>query len=321
MLAVSGGPDSTALMNLVAAWRTRPSLVWVASVDHGLQDGSHAVANAVLAQAAGLGLPGRVLAWAGEKPKRGLQAQARAARYRMLEDFCREIGASHLVLAHTLDDQAETVLMRLAAGSGLRGLAAMRPDTEQGEITWARPLLRVRKAALVELCAREGWPFEVDRANTDPRFARSRWRRLARGLATEGLTPERLARLAERAARADAALNAAVSRLQAQTTLPRAPGTLGFDATTLLSAPDEIALRVLAGALETLSPATPQRLDRLESLFAQLRAARPRGEALHRTLQGCLVTLDRQGCLQVRREPPRRRGRASDPPDRPFRIR
>lgn len=309
VLAVSGGPDSTALMHLAAAWRPRELPMWVASVDHGLRAGSRDVAEAVVTQAARLDLSGRVLIWAGTKPCSGLQAQAREARYELLEAFCREVGASHLVLGHTLDDQAETVLMRLAAGSGLRGVAGMRAETDRLGLTLVRPLLDVRKEALAALCTREGWSFVADPANDDGRFARARWRRLLPALAAEGLTPERIGRLAARAARTEAALADAAASVETQAALPSAPGTLGFDAAALLSSPDEIALRVLADALATLCPSVPSRLQRLEDLLSALQDARRNGQVLRRTLQGCTVALDRRGRLVLQREPQRRRGK------------
>jgi tRNA(Ile)-lysidine synthase len=309
VLAVSGGPDSTALMHLVAAWKpTMP--VSVASVDHGLRERSRQDAEAVVARAGDLGLPGRVLTWAGEKPRRGLQAQARTARYALLDGYCREIGASHLVLAHTLDDQAETMLMRMAAGSGLRGLAGMRAMVAQGSVTRVRPLLAVRKGTLVALCQERHWPFLDDPANRDVRFARSRWRRLAPALAAEGLTPERLYRLAERVRRADAALDACAAQASRAVSLTGREAALGFDAAALLAFPDELVLRILGDALAGLS-ALPARLERLESLVDAVRSARSQGSGLRRSLQGCLVTLTDGGELLLAPEPPRRRGRTA----------
>ena len=312
VLAVSGGPDSTALLHLAALWRAPRAPLWVASVDHGLQDGSRDIADAVVARAADLGLPGRVLTWRGDKPTHGIQAKARAARYRLLGEFCREFDASHLVLAHTLDDQAETLLMRLAAGSGLRGLAGMRALTPWQGIVLARPLLATRRDELHALCLREGWTFFIDPSNADLRFARVRWRGLAPVLAAEGLTPERMRRLAERLARADAALEHASVEVAARAALAGCAGMVAYDAPLLLSSQDEVALRVLASALERLCPGVPSRLERLETLLAHLQTACREGRALRRTLQGCLISLDASGRLTLQLEPARRRGRCLD---------
>jgi tRNA(Ile)-lysidine synthase len=128
VLAVSGGPDSTALMVLTARWRdslkTKPNLIAV-TVDHGLRKESRREAAAVARLARKLKIAHRTLRWNGRKPATGLQEAARAARYRLLGVAARKAGAAHILTAHTLDDQAETVLIRMARGSGLTGLGAM----------------------------------------------------------------------------------------------------------------------------------------------------------------------------------------------------
>lgn len=127
-LAVSGGPDSTALMLLAARWRAArksgPTLL-VVTVDHGLRPEAKAEAADVAKLARKLGLSHRTLRWTGKKPKTGLQQAARATRYRLLAEAAREAGAGAVLTAHTLDDQAETVLIRMSRGSGLTGLAGM----------------------------------------------------------------------------------------------------------------------------------------------------------------------------------------------------
>ena len=127
-LAVSGGPDSTALMLLAARWRdslrTKPKLIAV-TVDHGLRKESKGEAAAVARLARKLNIPHRTVRWNGRKPSTGVQEKARAARYRLLGEAAQKAGAAHILTAHTLDDQAETVLIRMSRGSGLTGLGAM----------------------------------------------------------------------------------------------------------------------------------------------------------------------------------------------------
>jgi tRNA(Ile)-lysidine synthase len=132
LLAVSGGPDSTALMMLAARWRaalkTGPKLFAV-TVDHGLRADSAGEARAVSRLARQLDIRHRTVRWIGSKPETGLQEAARAARYRLLAAAARLAGAAHILTGHTLDDQAETVLLRMARGSGMTGLAAMARET------------------------------------------------------------------------------------------------------------------------------------------------------------------------------------------------
>ena len=152
LLAVSGGPDSTALMHLAAAAAqadpTLPPLA-VATVDHGLRPEARAEAEAVAGAADALGLPHHLLAWDGPKPETRLQERARQRRYDLLAGCARDIGATHIATAHTLDDQAETVLFRLMRGSGVAGLAGMAASVHRGGVVHLRPFLGVPKARLV----------------------------------------------------------------------------------------------------------------------------------------------------------------------------
>lgn len=321
LAAVSGGPDSTALMLALALWtgeRGGPA-IQVATVDHGLRPASRAEAEAVGRQAAAIGLPHAVLTWTGRAPGPVSQERARDARYDLLVAHAAAIGASHLATAHTEDDQAETLLIRMAAGSGIAGLAGMASVTSRGDILHARPLLGFAKARLVATCRANGWAFVDDPSNRDTRFARTRWRSLAPALAEAGLDAPCLARLARRAARAEVAL-ASLARAAFDRLADVGPGLTALDADRLAAEPDEIALRVLALALHAEGGPHPVRLDRLEACLAALTASRLAGRPVRRTLAGRLLSLGRDGCITVAPEPPRRRGRRSGE-TRPSRVR
>jgi tRNA(Ile)-lysidine synthase len=312
LAAVSGGPDSTALMHLLARWSRTPGRppVEIGTVDHGLRAESAGEARFVAEEAGRLGLPCRILPWTGPKPGAGVQEAARDARYLLLIDQARQSGATHLVTAHTLDDQAETVLMRLARGSGVTGLAGMRPSVDRGGILHVRPLLGWSKAELMSLCRDQGWTFIEDPSNADERYARVRWRRILPILAREGLTAERFARLAERALRADEAL-----ALKAQDAFDRAlvasgPGAVHLRGVVLAEEPFEIARRVLALALTRCrGEGEPWRLERLEACAKRLVEALANESKVRATLAGTLIALDRAGNLRISLEQPRRRGR------------
>ena len=209
ILAVSGGPDSIALMWLAARWRGArkqgPRLIAV-TVDHGLRPEAAREARAVKALARTLDLPHRTLRWTGSKPRTGLPAAARDARYRLLAQAARACGATHVLTAHTRDDQAETLLMRMARGSGLAGLAAMARQSERGGIVLVRPFLHISKSQLVATLSKAKLGFAVDPSNLDLSFTRPRFRALMPALAAEGCDSRNLARLAVRLARANAAL-------------------------------------------------------------------------------------------------------------------
>ena len=218
------GLTSTALLVLAARWRKArkrgPKLVAV-TVDHGLRAQARHEAAAVKRLARSLGVAHRTLRWTGRKPATGLQAAARMARYRLLADAAAAVGARHVLTAHTLDDQAETVLIRLTRGSGISGLAAMArmsplPVVDRGDVALVRPLLDVPKARLVATLRRAGIAYADDPTNRDPRFTRARLRSVMPALAREGLGPGRLALLARRVRRADEALEAAVAQAAAR---------------------------------------------------------------------------------------------------------
>jgi tRNA(Ile)-lysidine synthase len=324
VLAVSGGPDSTALLMLAARWRgarKQGPKLFVVTIDHGLRPQSAAEARAVKALARRLGIAHRTLRWTEKKPRTGLQQAAREARYRLLAAAARRVKASHVLTAHTLDDQAETVLMRLARGSGVAGLGAMRKQTslmrkqtslmcpsssthsgnhDRDPLLLARPLLDIRKARLIATLRRAKLEFAEDASNRDPRFARSRIRELMPLLAQEGLSADRIALFARRLRRADHALENAVDAAAAQCSsepwMKRAP--IVFNVRQFRELPAEVALRLLGRAIRHVGRETDLRLGKLEALYETLARVFSGGAAksgsrfrLRQTLAGALVTL------------------------------
>jgi tRNA(Ile)-lysidine synthase len=314
VLAVSGGPDSTALMVLAARWRdslkTRPKLVAV-TVDHGLRKESKAEAEAVARLARKLGIVHHTLRWAGRKPRTGLQEAARLTRYRLLGDAARKAGSIHILTAHTLDDQAETVLIRMSRGSGLSGLGAMQrlsPLPQNEALFVVRPLLEIPKTRLIATLRAAGIPYADDPSNRDPRFARTRLRGLMTSLAEEGLDARQLGRLARRLKRADIAIERAVDRAVAEllVELPTTPG-VAIEARRFADLPAEVAMRVLSRAMTRVGDEGPVELGKLEMLKSALdEAQNSPNNRFRRTLAGAIVTLKDPQIL-VERAPPRRR--------------
>jgi tRNA(Ile)-lysidine synthase len=321
VLAVSGGPDSTALLVLAARWRNAlrrgPSLVAV-TVDHGLRPEARREARAVKRLARSLKVEHRTLRWRGVKPAAGLQQAARLARYRLLGAFARKAGARHVLTAHTLDDQAETVLIRLTRGSGIGGLAAMArtsPLPEGGDIVLVRPLLELRKVRLLATLRKAGIAFADDPSNRDPRFTRARLRTTTMpSLAREGLNAERLAHLARRMRRAETALEHSVEAAAAALAPAQWSngGPIALPAAEFARLPAEVALRLLGRAIGRTGNEGPVELGKLESLFAEL-AGFPSSARFRRTLAGAVVTRA-GGRLVVERAPPRRGRNASNRP-------
>jgi tRNA(Ile)-lysidine synthase len=299
VLSVSGGPDSTALMVLAARWRdalkTKPKLVAV-TVDHGLRKESKREAAAVARLARKLKIAHRTLRWNGSKPSTGLQEAARMARYRLLGDAAGRLGATHILTAHTLDDQAETVLIRMTRGSGITGLGAMMrlsalPSGGNSAIMLVRPLLDIPKLRLIATLRAAKIPYAEDPSNSDPRFTRARLRGLMGALAHEGLDARRLAQLARRLKRADVAVEKAVDRAMAELVV-ELPGAVAVEARRFAELPAEIALRLLGRAVAKAGDEGPVELGKLEALKSALDAAQNTGDGpFRRTLAGAVATL------------------------------
>jgi tRNA(Ile)-lysidine synthase len=318
VLAVSGGPDSIALMWLAARWRRAlargPRLIAV-TVDHGLRAEAASEAREVKRLARSLELPHRTLRWAGAKPKTGLPAAARSARYRLLAQAARSQGATHILTAHTRDDQAETLLMRMLRGSGIAGLAAMARETERDGVVLARPFLNVSKSQLVATLRKAKLGFADDPSNRDLHFTRPRLRGLMPALAAEGGDSRSLTRLASRLARANAAVEVLVDGAEHYLALKgSAAPHPGFDANAFAAMPEEIRLRLLLRAINRFGHEGPAELGKVETLLSALdrtvaektKRQRPSPPKLKKTLAGALVSLidDR---IRVEPAPPRRR--------------
>jgi tRNA(Ile)-lysidine synthase len=242
LVACSGGPDSLALAAATAAEAPRAGLAaGGVTVDHGLQPGSDAQAARVAQTLAGLGLdPVRTETVTVAGRPGGPEAAARAARYAALGGAAEELGAVAVLLGHTLDDQAETVLLGLARGSGARSLAGMAPRAGR----YLRPLLGVRRAVTEAACAAEGLAAWADPHNQDPAYTRVRVRHQALPALAQALGPgvaEALARTAD-LLRADNEVLDAMAVAEKQR-LSDADGRL--DVAGLAALPEAVRTRVL----------------------------------------------------------------------------
>jgi tRNA(Ile)-lysidine synthase len=272
-VAVSGGPDSLALMHLAAA-----HVPLVLTVDHGLRAQSAAEAAKVAAWAAALGLSHRTLVWRGEKPAKGIQAAARTARYCLLAEACLAEGLTGFMTGHTLDDQIETVAMRRAHGSGGIGAAGIPAQAEvpDAPVRLMRPLIGLTKAALVSWLSARGQDYFSDPSNADPRFERARLRASGATADAAEVTAHQRARAAAERSALEALADAEVSE------------RLVLADRTRLRALDDAGLDAALGALLRLSggrdyPGTRGERDRLA---AAIRAETP---ISGRTLAGAMV--------------------------------
>jgi tRNA(Ile)-lysidine synthase len=293
-VAVSGGPDSLCLCLLAVVWaRERGGEVSALIVDHGLRPTAAAEARQVAEWLRARQIDHHVLRWTGAKPATGIQAAAREARYRLLADWCRTAGVLHLLLAHHLDDQAETVALRQARQSGTDGLAGMAAVRELSGLRLLRPLLGVPKARLLATLEALGQPWLEDPSNLAPGFARTQLRRNA------GLDVLGLARLATEHARRRAADDERTASWLALNARIDPAGFVTLADGALASAPPDIGRRAVQQILMSVGGKPyPPRRARLDRLIGQLRAGLTRG----RTLAGCRI-LPWQGALLICREP------------------
>lgn len=300
LIAVSGGVDSTALMQLIARWReglgadARPAVL-VATFDHGLRKESAAEATWVRERAADLGLEHRVLVWDGAKPRSGVQAAARRARYDALGRLGLEWSGDRrpcaIVTAHHLEDQAETVLMRLARGSGPDGLAGMSPVRwiEPKQLAIMRPLLGVPKARLVATLVAAGADWCEDPSNESRAFERVRMRQAAAVLGEVGIDAASLGLSARRAARARDALNAGVATAESRVLAVNDGAFARLSRAGFARLPEELRVRMLGRVLFAFGgQEEPPQLAQLETLVGELAGA---GKGWRTTLGGCLISV------------------------------
>jgi tRNA(Ile)-lysidine synthase len=291
-IAVSGGPDSVALLLLAAT--ARPGAVWAATVDHGLRTESAAEAAGVARICAGLDVPHDTLSvQVGEGAS--VQAQARTARYAALGRWARECGLAAVATGHHADDQAETLLMRLARGSGVGGLAGIRESRELVPgVALVRPLLGWRRVELRTVVDAAGLHVVDDPANRDERHDRTRARTLLAD--AEWFDPVRVARSAAALAQADSALSHWAEALAAVHLLAEEEG--GVRLCRMEALHPELRRRLLIQALGR-KPGEPPSGPELDRALAALAS----GQGV--TLRGSQLSAS-GGDWLVRPAPPRR---------------
>lgn len=307
-VGLSGGPDSMALAWLFSQLYANGlgPCVQALTVDHGLRPESAAEAMCVGAWVADWpGICHAILTRKKSAKATRIQEAARTDRYALMEKRCAKDKVTALFLAHHQDDQAETFLMRLAAGSGLDGLAGMQPVAFRSSgLCIARPFLDVSKSRLVATCQHYHIPFLVDPSNESDRFARVRLRQGAEILAKEGLTAERLGRTSRRLRMALEAVDFYVEKAWIDAISIENTGRIVFSYGMLSAQPADIRYRVLKKAILLIRGNQGQdygpRMDRLEDIAASFFSVTPSRKA---TIGRCLITLRlKEDWLAVERE-------------------
>ena len=266
-VACSGGGDSMALLHLVARWaRERQVACQAVTVDHGLRPEARTEATLVAEACEGLRLRHETLQWQWDG-QGNLQDAARRGRLSLIAGWAREHELTHVCVGHTEDDQAETLVMRLARGSGVDGLAGMRAERQSHGITWLRPLLNMSRQTLRDWLRAEEISWAEDPSNDDTRFDRVRARQ---AIATLGLDPARLGRTARQMQAAEAVLHRAMLDL-AQAAVTQDDDALLLDRAALRAALPDTRWRLVAAALQYIGGAAYRpRFAPLEDFTAAL---------------------------------------------------
>lgn len=295
-VACSGGPDSMALALVAQAWaKGRKSKIIALTVDHGLRKESAKEARQVCVWLKKHGIAHAILSWRGRKPTRNIQELARKARYRLMTEYCKQHAIAHLLVAHHLEDQAETFLLRLARGSGVDGLSAMSALTTMYDVTLARPLLGLPKSEMLDYLKKRRQDYVNDPSNENPAFERVKIRRLLPVLAEVGLSADRLAKTAATMARARAHLEEETGKFLNSACKIYAEGYARLEHIRIS---EEIALRALATLIMIIGGNDVKtRINDLERLYAALKSPGFRGA----TLGGCVFS-QHKGAILIYRE-------------------
>ncbi len=295
-VAVSGGSDSTALLHLMHHWAGGAGVTLHAvTVDHGLRDAAADEAKSVARMCASLGVDHYTLRWTGWEGKGNLQDQARRARYRLMAGWARERGIEMIALGHTVEDQAETFLMRLARGSGVDGLSGMATRRVSDGVTWVRPVLLQRRQDLRDYLQRHGIGWIDDPTNEDERFDRVKIRKAMQVLADLGLDAERLAGTAQDLQFARIALEQQ-TREAAERIATVENGDVVLDHMQYRRLSVEIGARLFSHALCWVSSAQ-YRPRRMALIGAEYSADIGKVSTLH----GCLITANKNE-IRITRE-------------------
>lgn len=297
-IALSGGGDSVALLTLMAGWRTKagPDL-YAITIDHGLRAGSAAEAQDAKAHCDRLRIPHQILRWQGWTGQGNLQDVARRARRKLISDWAQKNTIQTVAVGHTADDQAETMLMRLARGSGVDGLSGMAVSSHNNHVNFIRPLLTHRRDDLRQYLRDLGLGWADDPSNEDTRFDRIKARQAIEGLANLGITVDGLVQTASRLRSTRGYLEQQLAQVARNLTSVTVLGDVLIDRKEFVALHVEMQQRLMAHALKWVA-STPYR-PRQSSLADVLLAV---GHGQVRTLAGCRIICEKDDRIRVFRE-------------------
>jgi tRNA(Ile)-lysidine synthase len=299
-IAVSGGSDSMALALLAQNWAVGKRVeLFTLTVDHGLRDGARDEAETVGRWMISHGLNHQLLTWKGRHPTTGIQKAAREARYLLMSEYCRDQGITTLLLGHQLEDQLETLLMRLSKGSGIEGLAAMKSDTRQFGLRLLRPLLEFERQALRDYLISSNQNWIDDPSNTNLKYTRTQVGAVLSELVSlPGSNISALALSAKRISRASDALEMMASQRMREHFSVSPFGPVRFREEAILDCAEEIGIRLLKKVFSVVrGKPVSQNLQALEDIYTRLFGLK---ESTSETLGGVQILKSGKEWLVIR---------------------
>ena len=291
-VALSGGGDSMTLTQLLSAWAKKNNhALHILHVNHGLRPESKQEASLVEDYIQKMPHQTfKILTWNHKQiPKNKIQEQARSARYELMARYCKTHNIKYLCTAHHKNDQAETILFRLAKGSGIDGMAGINPiHAYDKNLTILRPCLNYTHSDLLNFCKKNKLKWLEDKSNVNPTFARVRLRESKNILAAEGLTDDRLIKFASRCERAKEALNFYTNKAIEDYLITQTKNKITYALFGIKSLPQDIIIRLIGNAVTALRPhrTYPASLDTIE-IIAENISNKTNGRA---TIANCLIS-------------------------------
>lgn len=273
-VAVSGGADSLALAILLSEWCQDKNIkLHALTVDHGLRAESASEAKYVAKNLKKFGVIHKTLLWDGVKPKTKIQEAAREARYHLMSTYCSTKKINFLFLGHHGQDQIETILFRMAKGTGLDGLTGMHPVTIlENEISLARPLLLVSHKDLCDTLKAKNIDWIEDPSNENNKYARVRIRNVIDALENEGLTPSRISSLSDRVIKSIQLIDYLIDKEYNNMIININTKRIEINLNLFYPLPFDGKVRILKHIITTLMPYKkyPARLEDIERLVGRM---------------------------------------------------
>ncbi|PIB24024.1 tRNA lysidine(34) synthetase TilS [Amylibacter kogurei] len=297
--AVSGGSDSIAMLTLLADWCAQNERnLFVATVNHNLRKEAASEAAFVAEFCAKRGIAHETLIWSGWDQQGNLQDAARNARKHLLSQWAKKNAIQTIMIGHTKDDQAETVLMRLLRGSGVDGISGIFPIEVADGLTWMRPLLEYNRQDLRDYLVSINQTWVDDPSNTETRFDRVKLRNILQDIKDAGLSTHGIMTTANNMKRARHYLENALSNAASDICQVTGAGSILIDKAKFCVLDAELRLRLVAHCLKQISGGIyPPRLNALEMVVGRLLS----GQSA--SLNGCLLRLRVDKMIEISREP------------------